>query len=131
LRHVTAADLTDRTRLTCLFQQACAAGYVHPTQSDRLNFFAMAEHARAVGTRNVSGLFAANVRHRRWQVLTLADEDAARRRLAPQGAGRLHGLAASEPPKQRTHSPVVIGGIVGQVMETLARNGPVGVRGQG
>jgi hypothetical protein len=127
LRHVVAADLIDRARLACLFQQACAAGYVQPTESDRLNFFAMAEHARAAGTRNVAGLFAANVRHRLWRVLTLADEDAARRRLSVQRARQSQRVAARQQSGQGTARPVAIGAVVGQVMERLGRN--TGVRG--
>ena len=98
LRHVVTADLMDAARLGCLFDQACAAGYVRPTESDRLNFFAMAEHALAAATRNAPGLFAANVRNGRWNVITLADEDAARRpwRRAPvprPHSGAPHGVA--------------------------------------
>lgn len=127
LRHIVPADLTDSTRLACLFEQACAAGHVRRTESNRLNFFAMAEHARAAGTRNVPGLFAANVRHRRWRVLTLADEDAARRRLSVLDARQSQRLSASRPSGRSTASPVAIGAVVGQVMERLGRN--TGVRG--
>jgi hypothetical protein len=82
LRHVVAEDLTDTARLASLYAQACENGYVGRSQAERLTFFAMAEHARAVAKRNAPGLFAANVRSRRWGVIGLADEDAARRKLA-------------------------------------------------
>jgi hypothetical protein len=81
LRHIVPADLTDGARLACLFEQACAAGHVRRTEADRLNFFAMARHACAIGRRNAPGLFAANIRARRWAVITLDDEDAGRQDL--------------------------------------------------
>jgi hypothetical protein len=96
-RHVVLGDLTDAGRLMCLFEQACAAGYVQCTDSDRLNFFAMAEHARTVATRNAPGLFAANVRHRRWSVIRLADEDRAQRRLVQLACRATTGEVGGRP----------------------------------
>lgn len=42
------------------------------------------QHAQRHGTHNVAGLFVSLVRANRWNFLTLADEDAARRALAGQ-----------------------------------------------
>ncbi len=60
---------------------------------DRLNVFAAAEHALRVGSRNPAGLFVWLVVNRRWDYVTQADEDAARRRLQ-----RIEDVPASLPP---------------------------------
>ena len=67
---------------------------------DRLNFFAAAEHARAVGTRNSCGLFATIVRRGLWQYITLADEDAAR--------AKLQSLIENGWPHERVDTPVAV-----------------------
>ncbi|QDV90741.1 hypothetical protein RAS2_18240 [Phycisphaerae bacterium RAS2] len=81
LRHVVAEDLRDPTRLLELFRQAVIARLVSTSECDRLRFFAAAEHAKTIGTRNPCGLFVTVVRRRLWQFATQGDEDAARRRL--------------------------------------------------
>lgn len=121
LGHVEPADLTDAARLGRLFEQACARGLVQATESERLNFFAMAEHARAVARRNVAGLFAANVRQRRWQVLTLADEDRARRRLCAYGVERQPGASETRSHGTGAACPISIGAVVDRVMGDLAK----------
>lgn len=75
------ADLVDPARLMILHEQARQAGYVNGSEADRLNFFAAAAHAVAAGVQNPPGLFATMIRENRWRFLTLADEDAARRKL--------------------------------------------------
>ena len=112
MRHVVAEDLTDPARLARLFEQACAAGCVARTESDRLNFFAMAEHARAAATRNAAGLFAANVRQRRWHMIRLGDEDAARSRLRDLGLLRSGARVVRR-------QPTLVRGIVADMLRAL------------
>lgn len=91
LSNVVAADLTDTRRLLELFRQAVAVGRLPGSEHARLQFVAAAEHARAIGTRNPFGLFAAIVRRNLWHVITQGDEDAAARRikaLHDRGGGR-------------------------------------------
>jgi hypothetical protein len=82
LHDVTEVDLRDDQRLGALFAQAIQRNWVHDCDSDRLNFWAAAEHARTVGTRNVPGLFVWVVSNQRWNYITQRDEDGARQRLA-------------------------------------------------
>jgi len=99
LRNVQVKDLDSATRLFELFAQAVGEGLVKPSDMDRLNFFAAAEHARTVGTKNRCGLFVAIVRRGLWRHITLADEDAARaklRKLSEVGKSREHGLWSGE-----------------------------------
>ena len=83
-------DLRDPARLLDLHAQAVAAGYVSSSEADRLNFFAAANHARVIGSRNPPGLFVRIVRSGLWNFLTQDDEDVARvqlrRVLYPEGA---------------------------------------------
>ena len=79
--HVVAADLRDDARLAELFEQAAGTGLVKKTGSDRLRFFSAAEHAIAVGTLNICGLFATVVRRGLWGYINQAEEDVAIRRL--------------------------------------------------
>lgn len=81
LRNVRMEDLDSAPKLCELFTQAVEEGLVRRSDMDRLNFFAAAEHARAVGTRNPCGLFVAIVRRGLWRYITLSDEDAARRKM--------------------------------------------------
>jgi len=90
LRDVKPEDLRDPARLLDLHAQAIAAGYVSSSEADRLNFFAAANHARVIGSRNPPGLFVRIVRSGLWNFLTQDDEDVARvqlrRVLYPEGA---------------------------------------------
>ena len=83
-------DLRDPARLLDLHAQAVAAGYISSSEADRLNFFAAANHARVIGSRNPPGLFVRIVRSGLWNFLTQDDEDVARvqlrRVLYPEGA---------------------------------------------
>lgn len=81
LRNVRMEDLNSASSLCELFRQAVGEGVVKGSDMDRLNFFAAAEHARAVGTRNPCGLFVAIVRRGLWQHISLDNEDAAKARL--------------------------------------------------
>src|SRR5512135_3564096 len=78
LRDVKPEDLRNPARLLDLHAQAVAAGYVSPSEADRLRLFAAAEHARVIGSRNPPGLFARIVRSGLWHFCTQDDEDVAR-----------------------------------------------------
>lgn len=81
LQRLDVADLQRPLRVAALHRQAVAAGWITAGEADRLRVFAAAHHARRVGTHNPPGLFVATVRAQRWHVLTLADEEWARRAL--------------------------------------------------
>lgn len=81
LRRVVWADLLDAKRLLVLHREAAARGLISQSECDRLRFFAAAEHAKAIGTRNPCGLFATIVRKSLWAFITQDDEEAARRAL--------------------------------------------------
>lgn len=79
LSRVLATDLRDPKRLLLLLEQARKRGYIGGSESERLKFFAAAEHARRYARKSVEGLFVSVVRRGLWHHLTLADEDRARR----------------------------------------------------
>lgn len=81
LKNVRLEDLKDSARLLILFELAVQAGLVSNSERDRLRFFAAAEHALAVGTKNPPGLFMRIVRSKLWRFITQDDEDAANERL--------------------------------------------------
>jgi hypothetical protein len=74
-------DLADTTRLLALFEQAHTQGLLGKSDSERLTFLSLAEHATVVGSHNPCGLFAALTRRKCWHFVTDSDEDAAYRRL--------------------------------------------------
>jgi len=74
-------DLQDTARLLVLFEQAHTQGLIGNSDSERLTFLAMAEHARVRGSSNPCGLFAELIRRQRWDYVTDSDEGAAYRRL--------------------------------------------------
>lgn len=82
LAKVLDIDLRDPSRVLSLHRQAQRAGLVGDSESELLKVFAVAEHARAHGTRNAPGLFVAVLRRALWHHLTLRDEDQARKALA-------------------------------------------------
>lgn len=106
LRNVVEADLGDDRRLSTLFAQAIERKWVSDCSSDRLNFWAAAEHARAIGQRNLPGLFVFLVKHRRWGFITQRDEDRARSRIvgaAPRlGQQVYHGVPRRGPSSAAT-----------------------------
>ena len=110
LRNIVPADLREPERLFELHAQAVDSGLVGSSESDRLKFFAAAEHARVIGTTNPCGLFARLVRSKLWHYLTQDDEDAANRRLKGFLFGGAHALAAALP------SMPGIGGGLGQAV---------------
>jgi hypothetical protein len=109
--------------LAILHEQAHRAGYVNGSEADRLRFFAAAEHARGVGTRNPAGLFAATVRQQRWSFLTLADEDLARRKLASIPIRESTGLQL-----RGSATPMLVGDLVSGLMRNLKKRSGVGFR---
>jgi hypothetical protein len=111
LRNIVPADLREPKRLFELHAQAVGSGLVGSSESERLKFFAAAEHARVIGTTNPCGLFSRLVRSKLWHYLTQDDEDAANRRLKTflfGGASRLAAVLPSMPG---------IGGGVGQAVQ--------------
>jgi hypothetical protein len=90
LRHLVSVDLQDTARLLILFEQAQTQGLIGKSESDRLTFVALAEHATVVGSTNPCGLFATLLRRRCWHFVTDSDEDAAQARLKYY----LYGLSA-------------------------------------
>ncbi len=85
LRSLSMNELRDPDRLMSRFRQAVGAGMLAECSAAKLQFFAAAQHALRVATRNPCGLFATVVRQGLWRFLSQADEDRARailRRLA-------------------------------------------------
>jgi hypothetical protein len=96
LRNVTVVDLREPRRLDGLFRQGIAAGAVADTPADRLRWFAAAERALTLGTRNPCGLFVRLIRQSLWHYITNGQEDVARMKLkmldqgngfTPEGSG--------------------------------------------
>src|SRR5215471_2295626 len=81
LRHIVPEDLQDTARLLTLFEQAQTQDLIGKSDSERLTFLALAEHAKVVGSANPCGLFAALVRQQQWHFVTDSDEDVAQVRL--------------------------------------------------
>ena len=69
------------------------------TDSARLTFVALAEHARGLGATNPCGLFAALLRRQCWHYVTDRDEDAASARLKQYWYGREGPRLAAPPPR--------------------------------
>jgi hypothetical protein len=98
-------DLIDTARLLILFEQAYTQGLIGKSDSERLTFLSLAEHAKVVGSSNPCGLFAALVRRQCWHFVTESDEDAAHQRFKaylygahhqPRGSPQPHALAQAE-----------------------------------
>jgi hypothetical protein len=89
LSHIVPEDLTDTTRLLALFEQAHTQGLIGKSDSERLTFLSLAEHAKVVGSHNPCGLFAELTRRKCWHFVTESDEDAAHRRLKQHLYGQL------------------------------------------
>ncbi len=93
LGHVALEDLRDDDRLAALFERACMARLLKNCESDRLRFFAAAEHALSVGATNMPGLFVTIVRRDLWRFITQNDEERAVSRMKRMrgGAGVMSG----------------------------------------
>jgi hypothetical protein len=94
LSRVAHEDLTDKSRLCRLLEQAQARGWVGRSEAERLKFFAAAEHACRFARTTVEGLFVSVVKRGLWHHLTLSDEDDARRAMSalPTRASTLNKL---------------------------------------
>jgi hypothetical protein len=103
LSHIVPADLQDTARLLALFTHAQTQGLIGKSDSDRLTFCALAEHAKAVGSANPCGLFAALVRRQQWHFVTESDEDVAQARLKAY----LYGPAARAAPPPAAAPPAL------------------------
>jgi hypothetical protein len=114
-------DLHDTARLLTLFTQAQTRGFIGKSDSDRLTFCALAEHAKVVGSANPCGLFAALVRRQHWHFVTDSDEDVAQARLKTY----LYGPAARAAPPPAAAPPELSAdaAIVRYVRTQLARAG--------
>jgi len=83
-RCVVPDDRRSVVRLDSLFKQAVDSGLVRESSAERLRFFAAAEHAARVGTRNPCGLFVAIVRRWLWSYVSQGDEDRALEGIRPR-----------------------------------------------
>ena len=81
LKHIALEDLRDPARLDLLYREATEAGSLPHSEFNRLQWFAAAEHALAVGRQNPCGLFAVIYRQRLWRHNTHDQEDIARAKL--------------------------------------------------
>ncbi|QOJ15174.1 MAG: hypothetical protein HRU75_11200 [Planctomycetia bacterium] len=78
IEHLAPLDLAAPERIAQFYASAVQRSLIRHSESERLNVFAAAEHAKTHGTRNPCGLFVWLVKQRRWSYLTLQDEDDAR-----------------------------------------------------
>ena len=106
LGHIAPGDLRDDRALERLFAEACHQRLLKPGEADRLRFFAAAERALRVGTRNPAGLFATIVRQGLWSHIAQVDEDLALARMKRKDAAAPSENAAAH----RTHGPRQRGG---------------------
>jgi len=81
LKHITIEDLRNAVRLDALYRQACAAGSLPHSQSNRLQWFAAAERALSEGTENPCGLFVTICGKKLWSYINHEQEDGARVKL--------------------------------------------------
>lgn len=91
-------DLTDTARLLALFVQAHTQGLIGASDSERLTFLSLAEHAKVVGSHNPCGLFAELLRRKCWHFVTESDEDAAYVRLKQYLYGQSNEQRLVPPP---------------------------------
>ncbi len=80
IRHITRQDLRETGRLLELHEQAVQHGLSNASEAARMDFIALAERSRAQAN-NPPAMFAWLLKHRRFDFITLADEDAACHRL--------------------------------------------------
>lgn len=80
LKNITDDDLRQTDRLLELHDQAVERGLVNGSEAGRLDFLALAERARSQGN-DPARLFAWLITHRRFEFITIADEERASGRL--------------------------------------------------
>ncbi len=115
LQEIQPADLARDERLLALFGQAVEQGLIADCEVGRLDFFALAERARARG-RNPGALFKWLLVQRRFDYITQADEDAAADRLRKMREG---------PRRMMQHLPGGVGGH-GAAMDGSAETSQLG-----
>lgn len=81
LKYIALEDLRDSVRLDLLYREATQSETLPRSEFSRLQWFAAAEHALAVGKQNPCGLFAAIYRQKLWRHITHDQEDIARAKL--------------------------------------------------
>src|SRR5712691_4943692 len=79
--HIVNADLEDPPRGMGLRDDARRRGMIGPGEHEGRDFLNMIEHVRSHATSNAPGMLAANIRSKRWYVITNRDEDTAQRRF--------------------------------------------------
>ena len=127
LNHIVPEDLQETARLLTLFEQAQAHGLIGKSDSERLTFLGLAEHAKMVGSANPCGLFAALVRRQCWHFITESDEDAAQQRLKTHLYGAASQTRGAPPPHDLTQAALSKdAAIVRYVQTQLARAGFAG-----
>lgn len=82
LQQVLLPDLQNLDRLLILYDQAVQTQVIGSAEADRLAFVALAQHVLHFQPKNPGGLFLQLLKHRRFAVITQAEEDQARARLA-------------------------------------------------
>jgi hypothetical protein len=124
LSHIVPEDLQETARLLTLFAQAQAHGLIGTSDSERLTFLGLAEHAKMVGSANPCGLFAALVRRQCWHFITDSDEDAAQQRLKTHLYGAASQTRGAPPPHDLAQAELSKdAAIVRYVQTQLARAG--------
>src|ERR1019366_7101977 len=88
MRDVKAGDLESPVRMMSLFLDAEQRGMVKRCEAEKLAFFAAAERAKRVATRNAAGCFAQIIRKRYFNFAAQDDEDLARLKLLALEEGR-------------------------------------------
>jgi hypothetical protein len=127
LSHIVPEDLQETARLLTLFEQAQVHGLIGTSDSERLTFLGLAEHAKMVGSANPCGLFAALVRRQCWHFITDSDEDAAQQRLKTHLYGAASQTRGAPPPHDLAHAELSKdAAIVRYVQTQLARAGFAG-----
>jgi len=117
-------DLQETARLLTLFEQAQTHGLIGTSDSERLTFLGLAEHAKVVGSANPCGLFAALVRRQCWHFVTDSDEDAAHQRLKAHLYGANHQTRGSPQPQNLAQPDLSKDAAIVRYLQTqLARAG--------
>jgi hypothetical protein len=124
LGHIVPEDLQETARLLILFEQAHTHGLIGKSDSERLTFLGLAEHAKVVGSANPCGLFAALVRRQCWHFVTDSDEDVAHQRFKAHLYGANPPTRGSPQPQGLVQSDLSKDAAIVRYLQTqLARAG--------